>query len=145
MIANEKEVVMNDRRQPQDRRVADRRSTHRVALERNVRILSATSPSTIYQGWLLDVSEAGISVILEQPIQEGERLLIEVCEAERILCSVIVQCVWTDSFSAKKVRAGCESLARISSRQMTQLKLASRSTPSTLLADHGEFTVAQKA
>ncbi len=115
---------MSDRRIPDDRRLSDRRQAQRVPLAREVRFLSAASPTTVLRGHLQDVSTSGVRLMLEQLVPQGEKLLIEVRDAARTLCNVTVEVVWIESDSPKRHRIGCESLAELSPRQMKQLKSA---------------------
>ena len=62
--------------------------------------------------------------MLEQLVPQGEKLLIEVREAERTLCNVTVEVVWIESDSSMRHCIGCESLTGLSVRQMSQLKSA---------------------
>ena len=115
---------MSDRRIPDDRRRADRRQAKRVPLAREIRFLSTASPTTVLCGHLQDVSTSGVRLMLEQLVPQGEKLLIEVRDAERTLCNVTVEVVWIESISSKRHSIGCESLTELSTRQMSQLKSA---------------------
>ncbi len=115
---------MSERRIPDDRRRSDRRLAKRVPLAREVRFLSNASPTTVLRGHLQDVSTSGVRLMLEQLVPQGEKLLIEVRDAERTLCNVTVEVVWIESVSTKRHCIGCESLTELSARQMTQLKSA---------------------
>ena len=115
---------MSERRFPDDRRCSDRRQAKRVPLAREVRFLSNASPTTVLRGHLEDVSTSGVRLILEQLVPQGEKLLIEVRDAERTLCNVTVEVVWIESASTRRHCIGCESLTELSARQMSQLKSA---------------------
>lgn len=115
---------MSDRRHPEERRNADRRQAKRLSLYREVRFLSAASPTTVYKGHLEDVSTSGVRLMLERLVPQGEKLLIEVRDDERTLCNVTVQVVWIESSSAREHCIGCELLAKLTPRQMEQLKSA---------------------
>ena len=115
---------MPERRQPANRRRSDRRQSTRETLFREVRFLSAASPTTVWTGRLEDVSTAGMRLMLEQPVSTGEKLLIEVRDAARTVCNVTVQVVWADADLSGHHNIGCESLTELSSRQMSQLKAA---------------------
>ncbi len=113
---------MSERRNVGDRRVSDRRQSTRLPMSREVRFLSAASPTDVLQGHLQDVSSTGVRLVLEKPVSTGEKLLIEVREADRTLCNVTVQVVWIESSDTDHHRIGCESLAELTPRQMSQLK-----------------------
>ena len=115
---------MSERRIPDDRRLADRRQAKRVPLAREVRFLSTSSPTTVLQGHLEDVSTSGVRLMLEQILPQGEKLLIEVRDVAKTLCNVTVEVVWIESVSPKRHCIGCESLTELSARQMSQLKSA---------------------
>ena len=116
---------MSERRIPDDRRRTDRRQSKRLPLAREVRFLSTASPTTVLRGHLQDVSTSGVRLMLEQLVPQGEKLLIEVRDAARTLCNVTVEVVWIESVSPRRHSIGCESLAELSPRQMSQLKSAS--------------------
>ena len=115
---------MPERRQLDNRRRRDRRQSSRETLFREVRFLSAASPTTVWSGRLEDVSTTGLRLMLEQSVPTGEKLLIEVRAAARTVCNVTVQVVWAEADVSGQHNIGCESLTELSDRQMSQLKAA---------------------
>ena len=115
---------MPERRQLDNRRRSDRRLSARETLVREVRFLSAASPTTVWPGRLEDVSTTGLRLMLEQSVPTGEKLLIEVRNSARTVCNITVEVVWTEADASGQHCIGCESLTELSDRQMSQLKAA---------------------
>lgn len=115
---------MGDRRTLGDRRVADRRQSQRSTVDCQIRLLSATAPAQVVQGRLFDVSASGMRLILSQPVSVGEKLLIEARRASRVVCNVIVRVIWVEGGVDRHCNVGCESVADLTPRQLTQLKSA---------------------
>lgn len=115
---------MPERRQLNNRRRSDRRQSARETLFREIRFLSAASPTTVWPGRLEDVSTTGLRLMLEQSVPTGEKLLIEVRDSARTVCNVTVEVVWSEADASGQYGIGCESLTELSARQMSQLKAA---------------------
>jgi hypothetical protein len=115
---------MGDRRTAGDRRVSDRRQAQRSPVDCQIRLLSAKTPSQVLQGSLLDVSATGMRLVLSQPISIGEKLLIEARRSSRVVCNVTVQVIWVEAGAVGQINVGCESIADLSPRQLSQLKSA---------------------
>jgi len=105
-----------------DRRVADRRRSARSTMDCQIRLLSATAPSQIVQGKLLDASSSGVRLSGSQAIGVGEKLLVEAKRGSRVVCNVTVQVIWAEREPSGKFAIGCESLTELSPRQLIQLK-----------------------
>ena len=68
-----------NRRQSNDRRIADRRADERMPHDASVRLLTSTGTGQrVISGGLQDASAGGLRLHLTQPLQAGERLLLEV-------------------------------------------------------------------
>ena len=121
---------MSERRNTDDRRGADRRRSQRSPIDCQIRLLSAAAPSEILQGSLLNVSASGVKLVLSQPVASGEKLLVEARRGGRVLCNVTVQVIWTEPDSSGSHIVGCESVATLSPRQLSQLKSAAAESAS---------------
>lgn len=115
---------MGDRRTAGDRRISDRRQAQRSSVDCQIRLLSSKSPSQVLQGSLLDASVSGLRLVLSQPISIGEKLLIEARRSSRVVCNVTVQVIWVEAGAVGQFTVGCESIADLSPRQLSQLKSA---------------------
>lgn len=122
---------MTDRRNTGDRRVADRRRSERSAVNCQIRLLSASAPSLIVPGGLLDASESGVRLLMMHPVSIGEKLLVEARRGARVVCNVTVQVIWVDPASNGPHVLGCESLSPLSKRQLEQLKSACTEAPAS--------------
>jgi hypothetical protein len=115
---------MADRRTLRDRRVADRRQSQRSKVDCQIRLLSAAAPAQVVRGSLFDVSVSGMRLILSQPVSVGEKLLIEARRDSRVVCNVIVRVIWIEGLANPQCTVGCEAVAELTTRQLSQLKSA---------------------
>lgn len=120
---------MSERRNTNtDRRTGDRRRTQRSPIDCQIRLLSAASPSQIFQASLLDVSASGLRLVASHAITVGEKLLIEARRQTRVVCNVTVQVIWSETRPDGQFIIGCESIADFTPRQMSQLKSVAHDT-----------------
>lgn len=119
---------MIDRRSPEprrgtDRRTEDRRDEKRFVSEAQIRFLRAgPSADEVLHGELFDVSASGIRILLPQPLDESEKLLVEVRDAENQCFNLTAKVVWDRPDAHGKHQIGCELLVDLSERQLDLLK-----------------------
>ena len=106
---------MIDRRTPDsrpartDRRDVDRRLDSRDPSNIAVRFLcSGQTGNDVLSGELLDVSQCGIRLALDDEIENGQKLLIEVRDATDHRMNLTATVVWVDSLDDSRLQVGCE-------------------------------------
>lgn len=115
------------RRQYSDRRKEDRRQSARHPSEVLVRFLRTGAPSeSALQGQLTDVSRTGVRILLGQPLQPAEALLIEARDQEDHCFNLTAQVVWTETVREGTFRVGCELRVELTDRQYSALKQLAR-------------------
>lgn len=114
---------VSDRRDDaDDRRDADRRFDGRDDSKAGVRFLRAgSSLNEVLHGQLLDASATGIRVLLEEPLEESEKLLVEVRTAQDHCFNLMVEVIWAE-VTEDRFHVGCELCVELSSRQHALLK-----------------------
>ena len=118
-----------NRRQSNDRRIADRRADERMPHDASVRLLTSTGTGQrVISGGLQDASAGGLRLHLTQPLQAGERLLLEVRHGSQVLLGVSVEVVWCEATADECWLAGCNLSRPLRPRQLKMLEeLAARS------------------
>lgn len=110
------------RRQLLDRRSDERRLDDRMLSEASVRFMRAATPQTVLHGELLDVSAAGVRILLELPLAPPEALLVEARDGEGRCCNMTARVVWTEALEAGGWLAGCEFPVELTPRQYATLR-----------------------
>jgi hypothetical protein len=115
---------MSDRRDFDDRRQrTDRRRTQRHLLDAEIRFLrSGGVPNAILGGELLDVSATGLRLAIDEPLSDGEKLLIEVRDHDQVCFNLTAAVVWTETNDAGEQTVGCELCVDLSPRQYARLR-----------------------
>jgi exoribonuclease II len=97
------------RRATEERRDLDRRIDSRDPSNIAVRFLrSGQSGNTVLTGEILDVSQCGIRLALDDEIENGQKLLIEVRDATDHRMNLTATIVWIDSLDDSRLQVGCE-------------------------------------
>jgi hypothetical protein len=91
-----------------DRRAADRRRSCRHRAEAAIRFLRAGGEiPEVLPGELLDVSATGVRLLLDGPLAEGDRLMIEIRDEDRRCVNLAADVVWVES-TGGCFRIGCQ-------------------------------------
>ncbi len=121
--------LMNDRRNSNarrnisERRTDDRRDEHRDTLESEIRFLRAgASADQILHGDLIDVSPAGLQLLLDEVLQPTDRILVEVRCADDCCFNLTAEVIWVDTGDANRQRTGCELCVKLSRKQRQTLQ-----------------------
>jgi len=114
-----------------NRRDADRRFEERNESKTGVRFLRASDAANeVLHGELLDASATGIRVLLDKPLDESEKLLVEVRDTEDHCFNLMVEVIWTE-VAEGRFHIGCELCVELSARQHALLKQLVANTRST--------------
>lgn len=120
---------MIDRRHPEprrtcpDRRRGDRREDERLASEAPIRfLLAGASTDEVLAGELGDVSMSGIQILLDRPLEIGDKLLVEVQSPGEQCFNVNAQVIWCRRNAGERYSVGCELRVELSARQFALLR-----------------------
>ena len=113
----------NSPRRQTERRFADRRTDERCPSGVGIRFLRAGSPGDqVLHGQLLDASNFGICILLDEPPGDSAALLVEVRDQHRHCFSLTVDVVWTETTDEGLFRVGCELRVELTNRQRLLLE-----------------------
>ena len=116
------------RRQNGERRTADRRTEPRESLETAIRFLRAgLSIDEVLTGDLVDVSPSGIRILLDTPLEQGDKFLVEVRGTEDSCFNLSAEAIWIEHLPNRKCLIGCNLYVSLTNRQYARLQeLATR-------------------
>ena len=116
------------RREIPDRRIADRRDEPRDKFETEIRFLRAeSSADEILHGELLDVSATGIRVLLDDPLELSDRILVEVRGPGNRCFNLTAQVIWLERHGDHRQLVGCELCVELTAKQRALLQKLSAS------------------
>ena len=105
------------------RRGIDRREEPRGTCETGIRFLrDGSSPNDVLTGELLDASLNGVQLLLNQQLESGDRILVEVRTENGACFNLTAQAVWADPVEDDQFRVGCELNVELSRRQFAALQ-----------------------
>ena len=115
---------MIDRRNAASRRQNDdRRDSQRLESFGSIRFLKSGSNSPVtLQGELREASTTGVRLHLEEELNDGDRVLIEVRDALGRCCNMTATVVWCRPESFETWAVGCELVVPLSNRQYQLLQ-----------------------
>ena len=121
------------RRQATDRRTADRRDENRNVLEAQIRFLKAgASVDDALCGELLDVSAAGLRMVLDEPLNLGDTILVEVRPQDERCFNFTARVVWSEPHDSDRHRVGCELRVELTPKQWKVLEQISSESTQTV-------------
>ena len=113
----------NARRKISERRTDDRRDERRDILESEIRFLRAgASADEILHGELIDVSPAGLKMLLDEALKPTDRILVEVRCADDCCFNLTAEVIWVDTGDDDRQRTGCELCVKLSRKQRRTLQ-----------------------
>src|SRR3569832_1477050 len=54
----------------------------RIPADIEVHLKNLSRPSEVFRGWILDISESGVAVLVAQPMLNGDLVLLDVADCE---------------------------------------------------------------
>lgn len=113
----------SSRRESRERRTSERRVRPRGEFVAGVRFLKAGSTAEhVLNGRLLDASSSGIRVLLNDKLQESDRILVEVKYAEDGCFNVLAEVIWVEAEENSMFQTGCELTADLTKKQHQMLQ-----------------------
>jgi len=114
---------LNPRRQVSERRLTERRLEPREPFEAGIRFLRAgSSVDEILSGELVDVSASGIRVLLNEPLEQRQKILVEVRGESEDCFNLLAEAIWIEHLPSCECLIGCELCVELSRRQFARLQ-----------------------
>jgi len=115
-------------RRQHDRRTTDRRRDVRFPASARLRFLrSGAARESVLLGELLDVSATGMQLVIDEPLEPAQSLLIEIHDGDRLRLNLTARLIWCQPGSDGRYRAGCELSVELPNEHLAELK--TRSSP----------------
>lgn len=110
------------RRAGDDRRFQDRREVPRLASDASVRFLRVEGERhQVLSGELLDASPTGVRLLLDEPLAQREKLIVEVRSSANQCVNLTAQVVWCECADQGQFKVGCALAAELTDRQYARL------------------------